>query len=67
MYGKTLSLRGGAVSGGQDYNTVDVSERTLYETYLPPFVQRVDAGVGSVMSAFTIWNGRPCVPAAIHC
>lgn len=64
-YGRLLCtakhfLAYGAVSGGQDYNTVDVSERTLYETYLPPFRAAVDAGVGSVMSAFHDLNGVPC-------
>ncbi|MDO5422415.1 MAG: glycoside hydrolase family 3 N-terminal domain-containing protein [Eubacteriales bacterium] len=50
----------GAASGGQDYNTVDMSERQIYETYLPPFRAAVDAGVGAVMSAFHDLNGVPC-------
>ena len=27
----------GAAEAGRDYNTVDLSERTLREVYLPPF------------------------------
>ncbi|WP_187374131.1 glycoside hydrolase family 3 N-terminal domain-containing protein [Murimonas intestini] len=50
----------GAVSGGQDYYTVDMSERQLFETYLPPFKAAVDAGAGAVMSAFHDLNGIPC-------
>ncbi|MGK9475572.1 glycoside hydrolase family 3 N-terminal domain-containing protein [Melioribacter sp. OK-6-Me] len=49
----------GAVEGGKDYNTVDISERTLREIYLPPFKAAVDAGVGSLMSAFNEIGGVP--------
>ncbi|MCI9150033.1 MAG: ABC transporter permease subunit [Lachnospiraceae bacterium] len=50
----------GAVSGGQDYNTVDLSERQLFEVHLPPFQAAIDAGAGAVMSAFHDLNGVPC-------
>jgi len=49
----------GAVQAGRDYFTVDISERTLNEVYLPPFKATVDAGVASVMPAFTPINGIP--------
>jgi beta-glucosidase len=49
----------GAAEAGRDYNTVDVSERTLREVYLPPFRAAVRAGVGSVMSAFNEIAGVP--------
>jgi beta-glucosidase len=49
----------GAAEGGRDYNTVDISERTLREVYLPPFHAAVRAGVGTVMSAFNEINGVP--------
>jgi beta-glucosidase len=49
----------GAVEGGRDYNTVDISEQLLREIYLPPFQAAVDAGVGTVMSAFQDLNGVP--------
>ena len=50
----------GAAIGGRDYNSVDISERTLYETYLPPFKAAADAGAATFMSAFNDLNGIPC-------
>ncbi len=49
----------GAPQAGRDYNTVDMSDRTLHEIYLPPFKAAVDAGVRSVMTAFNELNGVP--------
>lgn len=49
----------GAVEGGRDYNTVDISEQLLREVYLPPFHAAVDASVGTLMSAFNDLNGVP--------
>jgi beta-glucosidase len=49
----------GAAEGGRDYNTVDMSERTLRDVYLPPFEACVNAGVASIMSAFDELNGVP--------
>jgi beta-glucosidase len=49
----------GAPEGGRDYNTVDISMATLFEVHLPPFKAAVDAGVGSLMSAFNEINGLP--------
>lgn len=49
----------GAAEGGRDYNTVDISERTLRDIYLPPFKAAVDAGVGTLMSAFNEIGGIP--------
>ena len=43
----------GAVTAGRDYGSVDVSERTLREVYLPPFEAAIAAGAVSVMPAFT--------------
>ena len=53
----------GAAEGGRDYNTTDMSERTLREIYLPPFQAAVEAGVGTIMSAFNDLNG---IPASAH-
>ena len=36
----------GAAEAGRDYNTVDISERTLRDVYLPPFKAAFDAGRG---------------------
>jgi beta-glucosidase len=49
----------GAAEGGLDYNTVDLSERTLREVYLPPFKAAIDAGALSIMSAFNEISGIP--------
>ena len=49
----------GAAEGGRDYNTVDVSERTLREVYLPPFRAAFDAGAVTTMSAFNEIAGVP--------
>ena len=49
----------GAAEGGRDYNTTDVSERTLREIYFPPFRAALDAGAGTFMSAFNDLNGVP--------
>ena len=49
----------GAAEAGRDYNTTDVSERSLREVYFPPFKAAVDAGVGTFMSAFNDLDGVP--------
>ena len=49
----------GAAEAGKDYNTVDVSERALRDTYLPPFKAAFDAGAATVMSAFNEISGVP--------
>ena len=36
-----------------------MSERTFWETYIPPFASAIDAGVGAVMPAFSAVNGSP--------
>ena len=51
----------GAAEAGRDYNTVDMSERTLREYYLPAYKSAVDAGVKMLMTAFNIVDGVPCV------
>ena len=49
----------GAAVGGRDYNTVDMSERMLWEIYLPPFKAALDAGAATFMNAFNVLNGIP--------
>jgi beta-glucosidase len=49
----------GAATAGRDYASVDVSERALAETYLPPFRAAVDAGVAAIMPAFHDIAGMP--------
>ena len=55
---KHFAAYGGA-EGGRDYNTVDASERTLREIYLPPYRAAVDAGAGSIMTSFNEIGGIP--------
>jgi beta-glucosidase len=49
----------GAPQGGRDYHTVDMSERSLFEWYLPVYKAAVDAGAGSVMTSFNEIAGVP--------
>ena len=49
----------GASQAGRDYHTVDMSERTLREVYLPPYKAAVDAGAATVMSSFNELDGVP--------
>ncbi len=49
----------GAAVGGREYNSVDISKRMLWETYLPPFKAAVDAGAATLMNSFNDINGIP--------
>ena len=49
----------GAGESGLDYNSVDVSERTLRQTYFPPFQAAFAAGAPTVMAAFNDLSGVP--------
>ena len=49
----------GAVEGGRDYNTVDMSPQRLAQDYLPPYKAALDAGSGGVMVALNSVNGVP--------
>jgi beta-glucosidase len=49
----------GAAVGGRDYNSVDMSLRLLWETYLPPFKAAEEAGVATFMNSFNDLNGIP--------
>lgn len=49
----------GAAVGGRDYNSVDMSLRQLYETYLPPFKAAAEAGAATFMNSFNDINGIP--------
>lgn len=53
----------GAADAGRDYDPVNVSEADLRNVYLPPFKAAVDAGVGTIMSAYMDLNN---VPAAAN-
>src|SRR2546423_10475924 len=49
----------GGAEGGRDYNSVELTERTLWETYLPPYEAAVKAGVATVMASFNDIGGIP--------
>jgi beta-glucosidase len=49
----------GAAVAGRDYNSVDMSLRQLWETYLPPFKAAADAGAATFMNSFNDLNGIP--------
>lgn len=49
----------GAAQAGRDYHTVDISERELRSTYLPPFIASVEAGVATFMTSFNEISGIP--------
>lgn len=49
----------GPVNAGREYASVDISERTLREVHLLPFAAAVEAGVATIMPAFTDLNGIP--------
>src|SRR5271154_2884067 len=49
----------GAAEGGRDYDSSNISDEQLWNVYLPPFHAAVEAGAGSVMSAYMDLNGVP--------
>jgi beta-glucosidase len=49
----------GAAQAGRDYHTVDISERTLRDIYLPPFKAAADAGAATFMTSFNELDGVP--------
>jgi beta-glucosidase len=49
----------GAAEGGRDYNTTEISERTLRQVYLPPFHAAAEAGAATFMAAFNALDGVP--------
>ncbi len=51
----------GAGEAGRDYNTVEMSEKLLRESYLPAYKACLDAGARLVMPSFNALNGIPSV------
>ena len=49
----------GASEAGRDYVYTEVSDQTMWDTYLPPYEAGVKAGAQTVMSAFNNINGIP--------
>ena len=48
-----------ASEAGMDYVYTEISDQTLWDTYLPPFEAGVKAGVATLMSAFHNISGTP--------
>ncbi|PKK96428.1 MAG: hypothetical protein CVV58_06395 [Tenericutes bacterium HGW-Tenericutes-3] len=53
----------GSPDGGRDYNTVDISNYSLYNIYLPSYKAAIDAGVKLVMTSF---NTIDSIPATVN-
>ena len=49
----------GAVEGGRDYNTVDMSPLRMHQEYFPPYKAAIQGGAGGVMVALNSINGVP--------
>jgi beta-glucosidase len=49
----------GAVTAGREYNSVDISARSLHEIHLPAFAAAVRAGVAAIMPSFNDVAGVP--------
>jgi beta-glucosidase len=49
----------GAPQAGRDYHSVDISDRTFMEVYMPPFKAAVDAGAVALMPGFHDLAGIP--------
>lgn len=56
--GKHLAAYG-AAEAGRDYNTAELSEHTLRNVYLPPYLAAHKAGVATFMASFNEINGVP--------
>ena len=46
---------------GIDYAYSDISERAMWEIYLPPYLAGINAGAATIMSGFNDINGIPAV------
>jgi beta-glucosidase len=49
----------GAADGGRDYDASYIPEELMWNVYLPPFKAAIDAGAGTVMSAYMDLNDVP--------
>lgn len=48
-----------AAEGGRDYNTVELSEKTMRDDYLPGYKAAIDAGAEMVMTSFNTLDRIP--------
>jgi beta-glucosidase len=47
----------GGTTGGDDQGNTQLSEADLRRIHLPPFIDAIQKGVGSVMISYSSWNG----------
>ncbi len=50
-----------AAEAGRDYNTAEITNTSLHNTYLPPFQAGIDAGAASIMNSFNVMDSVPVV------
>lgn len=50
----------GASESGRDYNSVDISRISLFQTYLPAYKKAIEAGARMIMTAFNTLDYIPC-------
>ena len=51
----------GGTTGGDDQGNTECTEAFLRAVHLPPYLRALEAGVGTVMTSFSRWNGDKCV------
>lgn len=49
----------GLSEGGRDYTYTNISDQSLWETYMPPYEAGIKAGAATLMSGFNDINGVP--------
>jgi beta-glucosidase len=48
----------GGTTGGDDQGDTQISEAELRRLHIPPYVDAIQKGVGSVMISYSSWNGQ---------
>jgi beta-glucosidase len=48
----------GGTTGGDDQGDTQISESELLRVHIPPYVDAIQKGVGSVMISYSSWNGQ---------
>lgn len=48
----------GATTGGDDQGNTQIGEAELRRLHIPPYVDAIQKGVGSVMISYSSWNGQ---------
>lgn len=47
----------GGTTNGDDQGNTEIDEATLRSLFLPPYIEAINAGVGSIMASYSSWNG----------